>query len=123
MKTDDPYNIVPEKWLGIGIDMADSSATFPAIFGDTIRDFTQHCHHLKAAEWKIFTLQLAPIYLEGLLPDKDYDEFLNLVDTLQLCCDYEITENEIIVVEERLKRFARYYEDRYYGKRWERLSA
>lgn len=123
VKTDDPYNIAPEEWHEIGKDSAASAATVPALFGDPVRDFAEHCHHLKAAEWKIFTFLLAPIYLKRRLPDKDYDEFLNLVDALHLSCDYEITENEIMVVEERLRRFVTYYEARYYAKRWEKLPA
>lgn len=57
------------------------------------------------------------------LPKEDYQELINLVDALNLCCDYEITTTEILAVESRPKRFAEYYERRYYGRCWERLSA
>lgn len=123
VKTDDPYNIAPEQWFKNGKDMTSSAATFPACFGDPIRDFTDHCHHLKAAEWKIFAFILAPIYMKGQLPDEDYDELVNLIDAIHLCCDYEITTAEILAVESRLHRFVEYYERRYYNWRWERLPA
>lgn len=123
VKTSEPYNIAPDEWTKIGKDMAGSAATFPTLFGEPIRDFTEHCQHLKAAEWRMFMFLLAPIYLRNRLPEQDYSEFINLVDTLQLGCDYEIIEGKITVVEERLKRFAKYYEDHYYNKRWERLPA
>lgn len=61
------------------------------------------------------------MYLKGRLPAVDYEEFINLVDAIQLCCDHEITQAEILVVETRLKRFVEYYEQRYYQMRWERL--
>lgn len=123
VKTDDPWNIPPEDWTEIGMDMEQSTTMVPASFGDPIRNFTEHCHHLKAAEWKIFSFLLAPIYLKRRLPDEDYDEFINLVDAIYLCCDYEISVGDIDVVEARLKRFVQYYERRYYGRRWERLPA
>lgn len=56
VKTNDPYNIAPEELSAIGKDTAESAATIPASFGNPIRDFAEHCHHLKAAERKIFTL-------------------------------------------------------------------
>ncbi|RPB17400.1 hypothetical protein P167DRAFT_479756, partial [Morchella conica CCBAS932] len=107
---DDPYNISPEDWLRIGKDMASSAGTFPASFGEPIRDFAEHCQHLKAAEWKNVALLMAPIYMKDRLPEADYLEFLNLIDAVHLCIDISITDTEILVVEQRLKRFVEYYE-------------
>ncbi|KAI5850570.1 hypothetical protein DFP73DRAFT_472778 [Morchella snyderi] len=103
--------------------MEDSAVFFPASFGDTIRNFAEHSHHLKAAEWKTFTLLMAPIYLIDRLPKRDYDPLLNLIDAVNLCCDYEISEGDLDVIEERLKRFVVYYEQIYYRRLWERLPA
>lgn len=87
VKTGDPHNILSEEWAEIGSDMTSSAPTIPALFGDPVRDFTEHYHHLKAEEWKIFTFLLAPIYLKGRLPSVDYEEFINLVNAISLCCD------------------------------------
>ncbi|KAI5836757.1 hypothetical protein DFP73DRAFT_488309, partial [Morchella snyderi] len=123
VETNDPYNIPPHIWYAIGKDIAASASTFPASFGDPVRNFAENCHHLKAAEWKLFTFLLAPIYFKNRIPDEDYEELLNLIDALHLCCDYAVTEGEIAVIETRLNRFYSYYERRYYGAKWERLSA
>lgn len=123
IKTNDEYNIAPNEWLRIGKDMASSAATFPASFGEPIRDFAEHCQRLKAAEWKNITLLMAPIYMKGRLPDVDYIEFLNLIDAVRLSVDNMIAEGEIPVIEQRLRRFVHYYENRYYGRSWERLSS
>jgi hypothetical protein len=64
--TDDPWNICPSEWDAIGRDMADSHRTFPLHFGEAVRDFWEHCHHLKAAEWENTCLVLLPIYLKDL---------------------------------------------------------
>ncbi|KAI5843325.1 hypothetical protein DFP73DRAFT_455220, partial [Morchella snyderi] len=108
--SDNAYNIAPEVWESIGKDMQASACTFPSSFGDPIRDFTEHCHHLKAAEWKIFTLLLASIYFKDNLSDEDYDEFINIVETLQFCNENELTFAEISVVDTRIRRFISYYE-------------
>lgn len=123
VKTNDPFNVAPEQWTAIAADMAESSVMVPATFGDPIRNFAENCHHLKAAEWKIFTLLLAPIYLKNRLSNEDYAEFLNLIDAIHLCCDYEISVGEINVIEFRLKPFVQYCENRYYGRLWEKLPA
>jgi hypothetical protein len=64
--TDDPWNICPSEWDAIGRDMADSHRTFPLYFGEAVRDFWEHCHHFKAAEWENTCLVLLPIYLKDL---------------------------------------------------------
>ncbi|KAI5810374.1 hypothetical protein BZA77DRAFT_254968, partial [Pyronema omphalodes] len=106
----DEYNIPPSIWLDISRDMVASANTFPTLFGDPIRNFAEHCHHLKAAEWRTFALHLAPIYLKDNLPDEDYEHYLNLIDAIQLACDNEITVLEVQAVRRRIARFIRYYE-------------
>jgi hypothetical protein len=64
--TNDPWNIPPSEWDKIGRDMAASNKSVPAAFGEAIRDIWDHCHHLKAAEWKQAGLVLLPIYLKDL---------------------------------------------------------
>ncbi|RPB09159.1 hypothetical protein P167DRAFT_470209, partial [Morchella conica CCBAS932] len=110
VQTNDEYNIRPSIWLDISRDMVASANTFPTLFGDPIRNFAEHCHHLKAAEWRTFAFLLAPIYLKGNLPDEDYEHYLNLIDAIQLACDNEITVIEVLAVGRRIKRFIRYYE-------------
>ena len=62
--TEDPWNIHPAVWDRIGTDMQTSHATLPAQFGEAPRDFWQHCHHMKASEWKNLALIFLPIYLK-----------------------------------------------------------
>jgi hypothetical protein len=62
--TADPWNVPPAEWDSIGRDTAASHATFPVHFGEALRDFWEHSHHLKAAEWQNTGLILLPIYLK-----------------------------------------------------------
>ncbi|KAA8892757.1 hypothetical protein FN846DRAFT_1009581, partial [Sphaerosporella brunnea] len=82
--TDDPWNIVPDDWTAVGNAFEDSAGFYPLAFGDPLRNFTRHCHELKAAEWAIVTKQAAPIFLKTLLPEEDYKGFLYLVDAITL---------------------------------------
>jgi hypothetical protein len=50
--TDDPWNVLRAQWDALGRDMVDSKSTIPLHFGEASRDFWEHCHHLKAAEWR-----------------------------------------------------------------------
>jgi hypothetical protein len=62
--TEDPWNVLPAQWDALGRDMAASKSTIPLHFGEASRDFWEHCHHLKAAEWRNTCLIFMPIYLK-----------------------------------------------------------
>jgi len=121
IRNDDPWNIPQQKYEEMGEDMAATNGTFPAAFGDAVRNFYEHIHELKAAEWKIFTLQLAPIYLNGLLPDEDYAEFINLVDAISITLRQSHTYRELDNLQEKLIRFYEYYEARFYARKYAKL--
>lgn len=122
-QTSDPYCIAPNIWAQIGQDMEQSSATFPALFGDRIRSIYYHCHEWKAAEWSNWVRIFAPVYLKGNLPEEDYEEFMSLVSVINTCCDYTNTLLERQDVRVRMARFLEYYERRYYREEWARLPA
>lgn len=95
----------------------------PSLFGPLLRNFIEHIHEMTAAEWQLFTFTLAPVYLKDVLPDDDYQEFISLVEAIQLACDYLITESELVEIDQRIQRFSKYYEQRYYRMEWARLKA
>jgi hypothetical protein len=119
--TDDPWNILPDDWTEVGKAFEDSAAFYPLAFGDPLRNFTRHCHELKAAEWAIVTKHAAPIFLKMLLPDEDYEGFLYLVDAIALLEKASLTTAEQERIGSLLDSFSRYYEARFYRKRWDRL--
>lgn len=121
--TDDPYNIKLRDWERTSRDIAASAATFPSLFGPLLRNFLEHIHEMTASEWQLFTLLIGPVYLKGLLPDEDYEEFISLVEAIHLSCDYTLTEEDFQEMEERILRFSQYYEERYYRLEWDRLKA
>jgi hypothetical protein len=64
IETEDPWNIPPLVWSQIGRNMYDSHSTIPTQFGEAPRDFWEHSHHFKAAEWKNFAFLFLPVYLK-----------------------------------------------------------
>jgi hypothetical protein len=121
--TDDPCNVSSAEWDAIGHDMMKSCHTFPLHFGEAVRDFWEHCHHMKAAEWKNFSLILLPVYLQDRLPDEDYQAFIDSITAIRICLQPSIQASDIAVVRQRMKDFLEYYEHRYYALRFDRLPA
>ncbi|KAI5839074.1 hypothetical protein DFP73DRAFT_484544, partial [Morchella snyderi] len=98
VQTDDEYNIALSDWEWISSDIATSSSTFPALFGSVLRNFLEHVHELTASEWQTFTILLAPVYLKEVLPNEDYNEYISLVEAIQIACDHILTVEEICEV-------------------------
>ncbi|KAA8914894.1 hypothetical protein FN846DRAFT_770669 [Sphaerosporella brunnea] len=108
-------------WTVVGNAFEDSAGFYPFAFGDPLRNFTRHCHELKAAEWAIVTKQAAPIFLKTLLPEEDYNGFLYLVDAITLLEKPSLTRTEQKQIGSLLNSFSHYYEARFYCKQWDRL--
>jgi hypothetical protein len=125
IETEDPWNIPPLVWSQIGRNMYDSHSTIPTQFGEAPRDFWEHSHHLKAAEWKNFAFLFLPVYLKSNLPDDDYAAFMELIDCIKIATvtGTSITLENIEDVRKRLAKFNQYYEARYYNHDYDRLAA
>lgn len=78
---------------------------------------------MTAAEWQLFTFLLAPVYLKGVLPDEDYEEFISLVEAIQISCDYLLTLEDFSEMDQQILRSSKYYERRYYRMEWARLKS
>lgn len=119
----DPWNIAPENWSDIGRDMRKSSKSFPPCMGDGIRDIVEHSGDFKAAEWKVWTTILSPIYLKRFLPPNLYDGYMLLVDAINLCCEYSLSASDLSKIENLMCDFLNHYEQEYYQYRYDRLPA
>jgi hypothetical protein len=125
IETEDPWNLPPLVWSQIGRNMYDSHSTIPTQFGEAPRDFWEHSHHLKAAEWKNFAFLFLPVYLKLNLPDDDYAAFMELMDCIKITTvtGTSITLENIEDVRKRLAKFNQYYEARCYNHDYDRLAA
>lgn len=88
-----------------------------------LRNFLEYMNQMTAAEWQLFTFLLAPVYMKDVLPDEDYNEYISLVEAIQISCDYVLTLEDILDMDEGIVRFNEYYQRRYYRMEWARLKA
>ncbi|KAI5778953.1 hypothetical protein EDC01DRAFT_622114, partial [Geopyxis carbonaria] len=121
LSTNDPWNIKPPLWDTIGEAFVNSAYTFPAVFGEPLRNFKRHCHELKAAEWKTVAKIAAPIFLQSLLPAEDYSAYITLVKAVMILEQLTLTSSDIAEAETKLSAFSVYYETRMYQRQWKNL--
>lgn len=119
----DPYCIHPDTWKRIGLDSKSNNATMPAVFCDTMTDFTSYCNRLKAANWKLWTLSQSPILYLGALAEPFYSEYINLVEAIRLSVKHEISPAEIEEIRNKFFRFTGFFEKHIYRHEYGRISA
>ena len=124
IQTDDAYNIKPSFWDQIGDGMESSAPDFPAVWGDSLRHFSKHCHEFKASEWRTFGMLIAPIVLddEEVLPSECYEAFCDLIEAIESATS-DIPQADINdTIRTPLINFLQHYEDVYYQHSWDRLE-
>ena len=123
VQTEDLYNIKPTLWDQIGNGMQSSAADIPAIWGESPRHFSKHCHEFKASEWRTFGMLIAPIVFdEGVLPSDCYEAFCDLVEAIESATSDIPQEDIQHTIRQPLIDFLHHYEEVYYQKRWDRLE-
>lgn len=121
--TDEPYNIPPEAWTELSSLIEESAQWFPTSFGARLFNFGKHCHQMTASQWHLFVTHLAPIYFKVLLEPDDYEEFVNYVNVVRGIKAHSHTEASLALLEHQILKFCTYWERRFYGGDWLRLSA
>lgn len=64
-----------------------------------------------------------PIYLRGELPDEDYEWFCKLSKLIELATQHTLSDAKINHIDTGFREFNQYYEDRFYGQKWNCLPA
>jgi len=90
-------------------------------FGDASQNFTAHYHQVKAAEWVIVANQVAPIILKTLLPKRDYEGFRILIAATLILGRQSYSADDVDKATVLLTSFSGYYEDHFYGRKWDNL--
>ena len=71
------------------------SGGIPSQCGYNIRSIKDHCHNFKAEEWRNWALPYSPIYLENVLPEPFYTEYISLVRAVVKAIKFKITPGDI----------------------------
>jgi hypothetical protein len=95
-----PYVLSPHIWQAVGTTSAAATRTIPSSFGTSIPNPATDCSSFTSSTWSVWSLFIAPAVLRGRFPeDRYYDHFCSLVRILNLCLQFEITEEDVNEIE------------------------
>ena len=95
-----PYVLEPNIWQVIGSTSAEASKTIPLSFGASIPDPVKDCSYFTSLMWSVWSLFVAPTVIQGCFPKAYYyKHFCSLIRILNLCLQFEISDEEINEIE------------------------
>ena len=98
-------------WEAIGEACAASSRTIPSAFGAPMPNIATEKYQFSAENWSFWTLYLAPSLLNRRFQnDRYYRHFLELVRLLNICLQFEISDDEIDTVRAGMVKWVEDYE-------------
>ncbi len=91
------YQFTPTVWQAIGEATARTGDTLPAIFGPRLGNIADsHGNAGTADAWSVWTLYIAPVLLRRRFRHiRYYKHFVDLVELLQLCLQFELSQDHI----------------------------
>jgi hypothetical protein len=106
-----PYVLAESVWVEIGQLSASASKTMPSTFGGVIPDPAKDRTYFTSSAWSVWTLFVAPTLLRGrFLSDVYYEHFCSLVSILNLCLQYEISDDDLDKIESGMAEWVLKYE-------------
>jgi hypothetical protein len=108
---DEGYVLAPKVWQAIGVATFDAGKTIPAAFGSRVPNIAAEKSQMTAETHSIWTLYLAPALLNGRFTnERYYKHFVQLVQLLTLCLEFEITQDQINDLERGFQNWVEVYE-------------
>jgi len=106
-----PYILRPNIWQAIGATSAEATKLIPSSFGASIPDPVKDCSYFMSSTWSMWSLFIAPTVLRGCFPkDCYYNHFCSLIRILNLCLQFEISEEDINNIESGIRKWVVDYE-------------
>ncbi|RDX43780.1 hypothetical protein OH76DRAFT_1458261 [Lentinus brumalis] len=122
--SDSPFVLLPAVWERLGAACVDSGATIPSAFGARVPNIATEAYLFTAEMWCFFALHLAPILLRRKFQDQRYyRHYMELVKIINVCLQFEITDDDITKVREGVVKWVSDYERLYVEYLPERASA
>jgi hypothetical protein len=96
LEVDEGCKLMPSVWEAVGEACAKSSRTIPSAFGAATPNIATDKHSFIAENWAFWTLHLAPSLLNCRFNDARFHRhFVELVQLLNICLQFEISDEEI----------------------------
>jgi hypothetical protein len=105
------YVLAPTVWEAIGEATAKAGKTIPAAFGARVPNIASEKAQMIAETHSIWTLYIAPTLLKGrFVRPWYYKHFMELVQLLTLCLEFEITQDQVNDLERGFQSWVQKYE-------------
>jgi hypothetical protein len=106
-----PYVLNPPIWQAVGTASAAATRTIPSSFGSSIPNPATDRSSFTSSTWSVWSLFIAPTVLRGRFPeDRYYTHFCSLVEILNLCLQFEISDEDIKEIELGIRKWVVDYE-------------
>src|SRR5882762_1775119 len=106
------YEIAKEVWAEIGCETVDAVKDIPSAFVWSISNIAIDRSYVTAEGWGVWFMYLAPFLLRDRFADaKYYHHLCSLVDIIKTCLQFEITEQKVDELEEKIHAWVRLYEE------------
>ena len=106
-----PYVLDPRIWQDVGVTSAEATKTIPTSFGTSIPNPAKDRSSFTSSTWSVWSLFIAPTVLRHRFPKEHYyKHFCSLVKILNLCLQFEISEEDIDEIESGIRNWVVDYE-------------
>jgi hypothetical protein len=109
------YQLPNAIWEAIGKSTAASGSTIPSAYGSRVPNIATNSSYCSAEMWSFWTLYLGPVLLRRRFQhQKYYKHFVRLVRLLNICLQFEITDDEIEEIRSGFIQWVKDYERHVY---------
>lgn len=89
------YLVSSAIWQAIGESTAKSGSTIPSSYGSRVPNIASKGSQCSAEMWSFWALYIGPVLLLRRFDKKYYQHFIRLVHLLNICLQFEISDDEI----------------------------
>ena len=108
------YQLENHVWEAIGEACTASSCTIPSEFGAPMPNIASEKYQFSAENWSFWTLYMAlPLLHHQFLNDQYHQHFVELIRLLNICLQFEISDDEIETVQAGMIKWVEDFE--WYG--------
>lgn len=105
------YELPKAIWEVIGESTAASGLTIPSAYGSRVPNIATNRSYCSAEMWSFWTLYIGPVLLRQCFQNqKYYKHFIRLVWLLNICLQFDITDDEIQEIRSGFIQWVRDYE-------------
>jgi hypothetical protein len=106
------YSFPKAIWQAIGEATAAAGSSIPSAYGSRVPNISTHSSQCSAEMWSFWTLYLGPVLLRRRFQHaKYYTHFVHLVRLLNMCLQFEITDDDVEEIRVGFIKWVRDYEE------------